>query len=132
MSEESKLILNKTILYIEDEEDLAVVTAVRLRRLGYKAFYALDGKSGIQKVKEMKPDLVLLDIKLPDMTGYEVFRRLRRDPDISNIPVIFITADTGLRVRERTAELGAGDFIFKPYTTGLLKDKVEKQLSRAA
>ena len=82
----------KKILYIEDEQSLVTLLRARLESNGFKVVSALESEEGLKKASKEKPDLILLDVVMPRMGGWEVCRRLKKNPDTSSIPVILITA----------------------------------------
>jgi len=94
----------------------------------YDVAVALDGKSALESIAENKPDLILLDIMMPGMDGYEVCRRLKADDETKNIPILFLTAMTEEQDEERGLKLGAVDYITKPFSVGLVKARVHNQL----
>ena len=102
----------KKILVIDDEPELVKAVEIRLRASGYEVEAAYDGPSGINKAKETKPDLILLDIIMPGMNGYQVAEKLMADPDIR----IIVFSASGERDLERKCrKLGITDFIAKPF-----------------
>ena len=86
MSEAAKL-----ILIIDDDKDLCEILSVKLQSSGFRVVEALDGQSGIQKAKETKPDLILLDVRMPGMTGIEVLAKIKANPELAGLKVIFLT-----------------------------------------
>jgi signal transduction histidine kinase/ActR/RegA family two-component response regulator len=105
----------RTVVYIEDNlSNLKVVEAILALRAGVKLFAAMQGELGINLVCEHLPDLVLLDLNLPDLTGQEVLARLRGDPKTSALPVLVLTADASPGQRERLLAAGANGFLTKP------------------
>lgn len=102
------------ILIVEDDPDAAQLIEIVLRREGFKTLTACDGWDALHKVQEEKPALVVLDVMMPSIDGYEVCRRLRSDPDTATIPVLMLTARTGSRDQMTGFESGADDYAFKP------------------
>jgi len=103
----------ESILIIEDDIFLGDVLLARLKKEGFKADLSRGGADGLNKIKELKPDLVLLDIILPGMNGYEILEAKQKDPDIEKIPVI-IVSNSGQPVEiDRALELGAKDYLVK-------------------
>jgi CheY-like chemotaxis protein len=86
MSESGKL-----ILVIDDDKDLAEIISLKLEQAGFKVEKAHDGESGMAKAKEIKPDLILLDVKMPGMTGIQVLSKIKTDPELAGLKVIFLT-----------------------------------------
>jgi len=116
------------ILIVEDDLDAAQLIEIILRRAGFKTLTAYDGWDGLQKVQEEKPALVVLDVMMPSIDGYEVCRRLRSDPDTAAIPVLMLTAKTGGRAQMTGFESGADDYVFKPVKAEDLVTRVRSLL----
>ena len=119
----------KTILIVEDDKFLRELISRKLSGEGFDALEAVDGEEGIKKIKEGKPDLVLLDLILPGIDGFEVLARLREDPEISSIPVI-ILSNLGQREEvEKGLKLGAIDYLIKAhFTPGEIIEKIKNTL----
>jgi DNA-binding response OmpR family regulator len=119
----------KKILVIDDEPQIREICMDYLHSNGYLAIAAENGKDGLEKVKREQPDLIVLDIMMPDMDGYEVCRRIRRE---NNIPIIMLTA----RVEETDMliglELGADDYITKPFSPRELVARIKTVLRRSS
>jgi len=117
------------ILIIEDDKFLRELMAQKLLALKYDIVQAIDGEDGLKKVKETKPDLVLLDLILPGINGFEVLEKIKADPEISSIPVI-ILSNLGQREDiEKGLKLGAAGFLVKAhFTPGEIVAKIEKLL----
>lgn len=106
--------MNERILYIEDNpQNLYLVTFI-LEKHGYRVFSATDGAGGIERAKEVLPDLILLDIQLPVMDGYDVARRLRANPVLSGVPIVAVTSYAMSGDREKALEAGCSGYIEKP------------------
>ena len=118
----------KRILVIDDEPELVKAIEIRLKTSGYEVEAAYDGQSGIDKAKEVKPDLILLDIIMPRMDGYEVTKELIADPETEQIPIIVFTASQQRDLEARCRELGITDFIKKPFETSDLLNMVNEIL----
>jgi len=117
-----------TVLIVDDTEtniDILVDT------LGddYDIAVAMDGESALEAVEEEPPDLILLDIMMPDMDGYEVCKRLKDNPKTADIPVIFLSALTEADEKQKGLKLGAVDFLTKPFNPSVIQDKVRKHLT---
>jgi two-component system phosphate regulon response regulator PhoB len=120
------------ILIVEDERDLAATLAYNLEREGYQTRTALDGQAALELVcEEPVPDLVLLDLMLPDISGTEVCRRLRQDERSRQVPVIMVTAKGEEIDRVVGFEVGADDYVTKPYSIRELLLRVRAILRRA-
>ena len=119
----------KKILVIEDDEDIRTVVATRLKRAGYETTTASDGKDGLRHFYGDRPDLVVLDIAMPVMDGWQVLERLR---EVSDVPVLILTAATQEREKLRGLRSGADDYITKPFSGEELLARVEVALRRAS
>lgn len=120
----------KKILVIDDEPELVKAIEVRLKASGYEVGVAYDGLAGIEKVKEVKPALILLDIIMPGIDGYEVAEKLLSDPVAKDIPIVIFTASQQRELESKCRELGITDFIKKPFETTDLLDVVNKILKK--
>ena len=118
--------MERTVLIIEDEKLIIVSTQMVLEAAGFRVESAVNGEEGIQKAKSLRPDLVLLDIMMPGIDGWETLTRLKRDPETSGIPVIIFTAREHSRGHQRSAEMGAADYFRKPFEPEELVELVEK------
>ena len=113
------------ILLVDDERDIIDVTKTRLEAKGFKVICAYDGLSAIDKAKNEKPDLVLLDLFMPVMHGYEVCKKIKENAETKDIPVILFSA--GLfkdSCPKEAKDVGASDFIAKPFDPEELIDKI--------
>jgi len=118
----------KTILIVEDEEHLVELLSYRLEANGYKVETAFDGKTGLKKIYELRPDLVILDIMMPVMHGYEVCEKVRNDKKISKIPIIMLTARIQQSDMERAKQCGADSFVTKPFEPEDLLEEIKKHI----
>jgi len=115
----------KKILIIEDDKFLRELIVKKLQKEGYDICEAVDGEEGIKKVKEEKPDLVLLDLILPGIDGFEVLSRTKEDPALSQIPVIILSNLGQKEDVERGLGLGANDYLIKAhFTPGEIIEKI--------
>lgn len=112
------------ILIVDDQTLMREHMQRLLAREGYELAYAVNGVDALQKVTEFAPDLVLLDVRMPEMDGFEVCRRLRADPHTADIPVIMVTAFDDREARLEGLDAGADDFIPKPYDSIELRARV--------
>lgn len=120
----------QTILVVDDEQDLLDLIEYNLRQEGFDVLKAENGKDGIQMAKEHMPDLVLLDIMMPQMDGIEVCDRMREDSTLSHIPIIFLTARSDEKTEIEGLNKGADDFITKPISTSKLISRIKAVLRR--
>jgi len=103
----------KKILIIEDEEILLDLLKSKLEELGYDVYFALDGEKGLKAIRDIVPDLILLDMVMPKMSGFEVMEAMQKDPSIKDIPVIIIS-NSGQPVElDKAKQLGAKDWLIK-------------------
>ena len=117
------------ILYVEDNEMNRDMLSRRLERRKYEVSLALDGKEGLEKMKSEKPDLVLMDMGLPVMDGWEATSTAKSDEEIKKIPIIALTAHALESDREKALGCGADDFDTKPVDFKRLLGKIENLLS---
>ena len=121
--------MSKNILVVEDDKFLRELIAQKLSKEGYKVFEAIDGEEGIKKIQKEKPDLVLLDLILPGIDGFEVLSKMKKDSTISSIPVIILSNLGQKDDVERGLKLGAVDYLIKAhFTPGEIVDKVRDVL----
>src|SRR5690606_2717229 len=120
----------KKILIIEDTEFMKKLISDVLKEAGYEVVTASSGEEGLQKVREEKPDLVLLDVVMPGMDGFEVCRILREDESNNLMPIIMLTAQENEDHKLEGLELGADDYIIKPFNSRELVSRVRNTLKR--
>jgi two-component system phosphate regulon response regulator PhoB len=120
------------ILVIEDEKDIQDVLDYNLRQAGHKVHVATTGREGLQVAREKKPDLVLLDLMLPDVPGTEVCRTLKQDPTTRDAQVLILTAKGEEIDRVVGFELGADDYVVKPFSVRELVLRIQAILRRAS
>lgn len=116
------------VLIIEDNPVNRDVLGRRLERRGFTVRFAVDGPSGIEATRSLKPDVVLMDIGLGEMDGCEATRRIKKDPETVNIPVIALTASAFETDRRRAMEAGCCDFDTKPVDLPRLLGKIDRAL----
>ena len=117
------------VLIIDDDEIVLDVTQSGLETDGFEVITAVNGLQGIKKIEEKRPDVVLLDLKLPDIDGFEVCKRIRSDPGNADMHVIMITGDTTIDI-DKAFALGADDCIIKPIDMGFLVARIGKLLKK--
>jgi two-component system phosphate regulon response regulator PhoB len=123
-------IMKAKILVADDEPDALELIEVNLKNAGYDVLVAVDGREALQKARAVRPDLILLDIMLPEMDGLEVCKALRRDPATASLPIIMLTARAAEIDRVLGLELGADDYITKPFSPRELILRVKNVLKR--
>jgi DNA-binding response OmpR family regulator len=120
----------KTVLVVDDEQDILDLVRFRLEHDGYRVLTASDGQTGLTLAQTERPDLCILDVMMPKLSGLEVLAHLRGDPATANTPVILLTARGQDADVDRGFELGAHDYITKPFSPKELRRRVHNQLSR--
>lgn len=118
----------KKILIVDDEKDLVEIIRLGLEPLGYEVFEAYDGQEGLEKARQLRPDIIILDLMLPKIDGYQVCRMLKFDINYKQIPVILLTARASKKDIAMGTEAGADAFITKPFKHEVLKEKIEELL----
>ncbi|MDQ7825748.1 MAG: response regulator [Candidatus Eremiobacteraeota bacterium] len=123
--------MKKKVLVIEDnEQNLYLVTFI-LEKSGYEVVQARDGNEGIRLASQVIPDMILLDIQLPGMDGYEVAQALRADPALAEIPIVAVTSYAMVGDRERALEAGCSGYVEKPINPDTFIADIEKYLHGA-
>lgn len=122
--------MKKKILIIEDHADVRENTADLLELSGYQVASCADGPCGLEKAREFRPDLIICDIMMPEMDGYEVLQRLQADPETGSIPFIFLTAKTEKGDLRKGMNMGADDYLTKPFEEADLIGAVEMRLKK--
>src|SRR6476469_7264312 len=120
----------KTILVIEDNTDIRENTAEILDLAGYKTFTAENGKRGVELAIKEKPSVIVCDIMMPELDGYGVLHMLRKNPDTQHIPFIFLTAKAERTDFRKGMEMGADDYITKPFDEIELLNAIEARLKK--
>lgn len=120
----------KKILIVEDEKDILQLVKLYLEKEGFKTVSAMTGTEGLAQVKAEKPDLVVLDLMLPELDGLEVCKRLRSNPDTAMLPLIMLTAKAEESDTIIGLELGADDYVTKPFSPKALVARVKALLRR--
>src|SRR5215211_8383529 len=118
------------ILVIDDEPINHQLVARALSPLQCELHYAENGKGGITQARSVKPDMIITDVMMPDITGYEVTRLLRREPQFAATPILVLTAQSGLQDKLKSFEVGADDHLTKPFESAELVGRVTSLLRR--
>jgi two-component system, OmpR family, phosphate regulon response regulator PhoB len=119
------------ILVVEDERDIAALVAYHLTKEGYRVRTAEGGHEALEAARAEKPDLMILDLMLPGFSGYEVLQEMRRRPELMEVPVVVLTARRDEADRVKGLELGADDYVTKPFSPRELVLRVSAVLRRA-
>ena len=120
----------KTVLVVDDEQDILDIVRFRLEHDGYRVITASDGQTGLMLAQAERPDLCILDVMMPKLSGLEVLGHLRADPGTADMRVILLTARGQDADVDRGFEVGAHDYITKPFSPKELRRRVHAQLSR--
>lgn len=121
----------ETILIVDDEVDLLELIEYNLKKAGYNVLKAENGPEGLRLARKHHPDLILLDIMMPRMTGFEVVAHLREDGELKHVPVLFLTARSDEETEVHGLDVGADDFLSKPISTAKLVARIKTALRRA-
>ena len=120
----------KTVLLVEDNEDNRIVYSTILQHFGYVVMEALNGEEGIAKARAERPDLILMDISIPVIDGWEATQVLKRDPETRGIPIIALTAHALASDREKAMEVGCDSYLAKPCEPKAVVSEVEKFIGK--
>jgi DNA-binding response OmpR family regulator len=126
--EEIKNGMSKKILIVDDEPNIVISLEFLMRREGYEVLVARNGEEAMRHMQEKRPDLVLLDIMMPKINGFEVCRQIRAHPDLSAVRIIMLTAKGRSAEIEKGLGMGADGYITKPFSTRDLVFQVKKLL----
>ena len=118
------------VLVIDDEEYIQHILNFSFGAEGYDVLTASDGEEGISKAKNERPDIIVMDIMMPKMDGYEACKRIKADPETKDIPVILLTAKGREADRKLGADAGADDYVVKPFSPGRLIERVEGMIKK--
>ncbi len=118
------------ILVAEDERDIRELIGITLRFSGYEVELARNGEEAVEKAPVVQPDLILMDVRMPRMTGYQACDALKRNPITQDIPVIFLSAKGQESEIQEGLKVGATDYILKPFAPDELTEQVENILER--
>lgn len=122
--------MNTRILVADDDPDLRQYVRVALQRDGYEVIEAVDGEQVLARAVDSAPALILLDVMMPDLDGFDTCRKLKSDARTNAVPVIFISARADLRSREEGLRLGAEDYLNKPINLKDLAQRVRTAIQR--
>jgi two-component system cell cycle response regulator DivK len=120
---------SKKILVIDDENDLRRFSVWALEAEGYFVLQAADGITGIKIARQEHPDLILLDIRLPDRSGWTILEEIRNSPQLSDIPVVIFTASADAVFKGLANDMGASDYLIKPVSVEKLRESVQQVLN---
>lgn len=107
--------MSKSVLIIDDEPAITGALMTRLEAHGHEVFHAINGLAGVEAAAMHEPAVIILDVRMPDIDGFETFERIRRMPHLRRTPIVFLSAHAQEDARHRARELGAVGFLSKPY-----------------
>jgi CheY-like chemotaxis protein len=122
----------RLVLVVDDHEPLRVLCRVALEGAGFRVAEAVDGEDAIRAIAVERPDVILLDVMMPRVSGWQVAATLLEQPATDDIPIIFITARSGRADRARALALGAWDYLTKPFDPSVLPDVIARLLDEIA
>jgi CheY-like chemotaxis protein len=118
------------ILIAEDERDIRDLVAFTLRFAGYEVFAAANGEEAVEMAPNVSPDLILMDVRMPRMTGYEACRIIKLNPDLKDIPIVFLSAKGQEAEIQQGLEAGAEEYLLKPFAPDQLTSHVKSILAK--
>ncbi|MBI4040680.1 MAG: response regulator [Deltaproteobacteria bacterium] len=121
---------NRTILIADDEPDLVEMLKLKFESEGFHVLEAYNGEQALEEMKKQKPDLIVLDIMMPKINGYQVCREMKKDPNLKHIPVVMFTAKAQEADRFWGLEVGADVYVTKPFEFEGLKKEIDRLLSK--
>jgi DNA-binding response OmpR family regulator len=122
MIENSKI----KVLVVDDEPNIILSLDFLIRKAGYELYIARNGQEALQTAQEHKPQIIVLDIMMPDIDGFEVCRRIKANPETSEAKIIFLSAKSKMDDVKKGLDLGADDYITKPFSTKHLMEKIKE------
>ena len=120
----------KKILIVEDEESLLKLESILLTSKGFEVKGVANGRAALEEIQKSHPDLILLDIMLPEMDGFEVCKKIKEDPQTRDIPVIMLTAKKTREDMEKGKEVGADCYITKPFKSAMVIETIQRYISK--
>ena len=119
----------RRILVVEDEDNIAMALQYVIEREGHRYFRIADGAEAETAIRDIRPDLILLDIMLPQISGYDICRSVRQDPGLSGVKILIMTARGSALQRDQAMSVGADGFFAKPFSLDDLREKMRGQLA---
>ena len=120
--------MSHSVLIVEDEPNIVISLEFLMKKAGFEVAVARDGEAALEAIRSGRPDLVLLDVMLPRLNGYQVCESVRNDPDLGGVKIIMLTAKGRDAERDKGMALGANAYITKPFSTRDVVDKVRSLL----
>ena len=126
--QEGKALTDKVILLVDDSPTVRKIVKVTLTKIGYRVIMAEDGLEALAKIEDEKPDLILLDIIMPHLDGYQVCSLIKKNPHYKHVPVVMLSGKDGFFDKVRGRLAGSTDYITKPFQPHVVTETVEKYL----
>ena len=120
------------ILVVEDEDNIALALNYLMQREGYQNDRIANGAEAMARIRETRPDLVLLDVMLPEVSGYEICQGVRLDPTLADVKILMMTARGSVIERQKGMALGADGFVTKPFDLGTLRGEIRRIMDGGA
>ena len=120
----------ETILVVEDDENIQQLVGYNLAKAGFHVLYADNGEQALSVIKREKPELIVLDLMLPGLSGFEICKLVRKDPKTKNLPIVMLTAKSEENDMAAGLDLGADDYITKPFSPKILVSRIKAALRR--
>ncbi len=124
--------MRKKILVVDDDAELVELISFNLKQAGFSIGTACNGVDAIKKARSLQPDLIVLDVMMPELDGFAVCEILRRDPDTASVPIMMLTALSSELGRVAGLGSGASDFVTKPFSPRILVQRIAELLQKAA
>ena len=121
-----------SVLIIDDEPGITAALMTRLEAVGYEVFHAINGLAGVEAAELHHPDVIVLDIRMPDIDGFEVCRRIKGVDELHETPIVFLSANVQDSARQRAMDAGGSDFLSKPYEAADVIAAIERAIERAS
>ena len=118
------------ILIAEDERDIRDLVAFTLRFAGHEVFAASNGEEAVEMAPRISPDLILMDVRMPRMTGYEACKAMKADPNLKDIPIVFLSAKGQETEIQQGLEVGAEEYLLKPFAPDQLSARIKTILTK--
>ena len=117
--------MGKSVLIVDDEPGITAALMTRILHAGYEVFHAINGLAGVEAAAIHRPDIIILDIRMPDIDGYDACSRIKRIPGLEETPTVFLSANVQDMARQRAYEVGGSGFLSKPYKASEVLASIE-------
>ena len=119
-----------TVMLVDDSRTVLMSMSAILTKSGFEVVTATDGSDALGKLDEAKPNIIISDLNMPTMDGYEAIQNLRRDLSLAGMPIVVLTSEHGPGIERRVLDLGADDYVLKPFDAGVLISRVQAVFRR--